>query len=247
MQTHVVAVQASVLQGQQALPDPLDLETMRNTLRNCMAFKRTRMEPDNRANKRFCRPLAAKQRCSFSSVTHVRLVSEDEGEPVREKHYEEKLSPSHSCPSFLFASWGDNVQCVVAPAPIKSTPNIADVVLQTKQADGPEQVSLLVQTLIEDAVFATNLLYCNTHLISSVEKLESLASRLSFRKLEPAMMMAAYARIQKLAIRVQEAGSVGLLPQAMTINTSHLPVLDYLLLKIHRAALAKLYQTANIQ
>ena len=249
-------------QASHALPDPVDSETMRNTLSNFEAFKRTREEaPDSyRSTKP---PRAAKRRCSFSIVTHVRVIAEEEEEEPAPPQ-EEELSPTCSCPNFLFASWGDKVECGGAPAPEpitglweatqlggNTTPSIADFALETKQADGPEQVSLFVTNLIEDAVSATNkqlqvlkshLNSCDSHLDLSAEKLANVAPKLSVSKLKPAMIEAVYMHIQKLVIRVREAGSVGLLPQAMRINKSHLPVLEYLLLKLHRAALADLYR-----
>ena len=115
-----------------------------------------------------------------------------------------------------------------------------DFELETKKGDGPEAVSLVVKNLIEETLklrvsWRQQLNPCyssNSHIVDT----QKFA-------LEPAILEAVYARIQKILVRVQEAhtGSVGLLPDAVSINMSHLPVLNYLLLKLHQAAVAQLH------
>jgi len=190
---------------------------------------------------------------------------------AQNEEYKEEFSRAQSCPGLLFASWGDNVENMVEPSssppqasclraearawwnPAKSTLRLLDLV-ETKQGDGPKAASLLVANLINDAVSATkkqfkmlksHLSICNSHHTLDAEKFASVAPRLSVNKLEPTMMAEVYVRIQKIVIRVEQFGSIGLLPQAVRINTSHLPVLHYLLLKLHRAALAKLHTESD--
>lgn len=200
-------------------PDRSDSETMYNTQSNFEAFKRTREEASDCCSPEPPRAAKTRRSCSFSSLTCVRTIleSESEEEPPRHDDCGGKDLPHRR--HTLFASWGDNAEDVVAAATFKSTPSITDVALETKLSDGPLQVSLLVNNLIANTVSAT----------------------WTVGTLEPAMMEAVYTRIQKLLIHVQETGSMCLLPQALKINTSHIPRLNHLLLKLHRAALAKLH------
>jgi len=273
--------------------DFLGSQTQDNTRRNSLSLlKRSLEDVSDSKNGRPNHVEVVKRSCSFSNWTQVRIIAEAEEE---NEVYEKKFLRVQSCPSFLFASWGDNVESMVEPSAtqnemyteqfsrsqscpsflfaswndnvesmleastahlaVKSTLSILDLE-ETKQEDGPEAASLLVANLIDDAVSATcqqllmlkaHLGSCNSHLTLNVEKFAAMAPRLSVNKLEPAMMTEVYARIQKIVTRVEQAGSVGLLPQAVQINTSHLPVLNYLLLKLHRAALAKLHTAPDYQ
>jgi len=124
---------------------------------------------------------------------------------------------------------------------------IIDFELETKKNDGPDRVAPLVKNLVDEfssarhqqlkmlSLYAMSNIGVNWHPLPRTAEFANLAPKFSFSQLEPAVMNEAYARIQKLVFRVQQTGSVGLLPSASSINTSHLPVLNYLLLKLHQA------------
>jgi len=240
--TGLLADQASALKSYQL---SLESETAQNTLRNFVAMQKRAREEES-----CCRPLrAVKRSCSFSRFAQVRILAEEQEETTvseQEQCCGKDLSPSHCCPDFLFASWGDNAECAMAPSGALINSKLAvrnknlDFELETKKGDGPEAVSLVVKNLIEEALklrvsWRQQLNPCyssNSHIVDT----QKFA-------LEPAILEAVYARIQKISVRVQEAhtGSVGLLPDAVSINMSHLPVLNYLLLKLHQAAVAQLH------
>jgi len=235
-------------------------ETTRSTLSNLGVLqKRAREEEPSRP----CR--AAKKSCSFSNFTHVRIFAEaevvaHENDDIYQRFFfaswgdnvERVVPPANAAPiksvrsgiiDFELETKKDDGLCAVS---------ILDFELETKKNDGPDRVALLVKNLIDEfssarhqqlkmlSLYAMSNIGVNSHPLPRTAEFANLAPKFSFSQLEPAVMNEAYARIQKLVFRVQQTGSVGLLPSASSINTSHLPVLNYLLLKLHRAAVAQL-------
>jgi len=237
-------------------------ETICSTLINLGVLqKRTREEEPSRS----CR--TAKKSCSFSNFTHVRIFAEaevvaHENDDIYQRFFfaswddnVERVMPprpANAAPiksvrsgiiDFELETKKDDGLCAVS---------ILDYELETKKNDGPDRVALLVKNLIDEfswarhqqlkmlSLYATSNISVNSHPLPRTAEFANLAPKFSFSQLEPAVMNEAYARIQDLVFRVQQTGSVGLLPSASSINTSHLPVLNYLLLKLHRAAVAQL-------
>jgi len=94
--------------------DFLDSQTQDNTRRNSLSLlKRTREEVSDGKNGRPNHVDVVKRSCSFSNWTQVRIIAEAEEE---NEVYGKKFLRVQSCPSFLFASWGDNVESMVEPS-----------------------------------------------------------------------------------------------------------------------------------
>ena len=181
-----------------------------------------------------------KRRCTFSTVTLVRVVGTNADEHL-ETSPKNRPSSSENLPH-LFASWDVDVELELVEPTLESLapsskPCYYDVAVETKTVDGPALISQLTSDVILGVLngkisnLVTMLAFFRT------SHMQSESGRRKSSGLELSTLAGVYSKIQVLIERILEDGIVYLLPSTVRIHAGCLHLLEALQHGLHKIVL----------